>query len=38
MSTRLDQLSIREWYRILRMYHHWTRLQAIWYAVWLAAR
>jgi hypothetical protein len=36
MRQQSSQLSICEWYRILRQYRHWTRLQAIWYAIWLA--
>jgi hypothetical protein len=28
--------SIFDWYRILRIHHHWTVFQAIRYALWLA--
>lgn len=29
-------LNIIKWYRILRAYGHWTRLEALRYAIWLS--
>jgi len=32
----MRRLSIFDWYRVLRVQHHWTIFQAIRYALWLA--
>ena len=32
----MKQLSVREWYRILRAHYEFTIFQAIRYALWLA--
>lgn len=31
-----EQLSILDWYRILRMHYHWPLFEAIRYALWLS--
>jgi hypothetical protein len=35
-NKAVEQLSILDWYRILRAHHHWTVFQAIRFALWLA--
>ncbi len=31
----MKPISILDWYRVLRVHHHWTIFQAIRYALWL---
>jgi hypothetical protein len=35
-AKTVEQLSIMDWYRILRVYRHLTTFQAIRFALWLA--
>jgi len=34
-DATMKQLSILDWYRVLRAHHQWTVFQAIRYALWL---
>lgn len=34
-AKSLEQLSILDWYRILRVHYHWPLFEAIRYALWL---
>ena len=35
-TKTVEQLSILDWYRVLRVHHHWPLFQAIRFALWLA--
>ena len=35
-TKTVEQLSILDWYRILRVHYHWPLFQAIRFALWLA--
>ena len=32
----VERLAILDWYRILRVHHHWAVFQAVRFALWLA--
>lgn len=34
-QVKLCNLTVRDWYRILRQYHHYSVLQAVYYALYL---
>jgi hypothetical protein len=35
-SKTVEQLSMLDWYRVLRVHYHWPLFQAIRFALWLA--